>query len=292
MRSVWYGCSLTCSRSSALSGPAFSQVPAPIATRPRSWTSAALATVAVPAGPNRQRWAADLARSATPAEWPARWGDTRSAKPPIATSARSIASPSSMRWGCGSQPSTSSQADASGSSARISRASSTRHAATSGSSPCPACSRTTRTACSSPPRRFWSVASTATWTIRIGSGISSLSARRAGLRPSQRSVRCAKRLCADGGRPMPPASSWATSHIAVRCGPCSRASRGSRRAVWSARAGAAASGWGSARRSPVISCRADPYITGLRCVTREPPKRSAVTWASAVQPEWESKLAK
>jgi hypothetical protein len=34
--------------------------------------------------------------------------------------------------------------------------------------------------------------------------------------------------------------------------------------------------------------RLEPYMTGLRCVVSESPNTSAVTWASVVQPEWES----
>ena len=87
--------------------------------------------------------------------------------------------------------------------ARISPALSTRQAATSGSNACPARSRTRRTTRSSPPSRRWKAASTARWTIRIGSGISSPFARPSGPWPSQRSNRWARRPCTDARQPQP-----------------------------------------------------------------------------------------
>ena len=35
----------------------------------------------------------------------------------------------------------------------------------------------------------------------------------------------------------------------------------------------------------------DPYMTGLNVIVSEPPKTSAATWASVVQPAWESRQA-
>ncbi len=150
-RSEWYACSLTCSHSSADSGPGRCHVLTGIATRPRSWTLAARRTAATSCSASPAHRAAAAARVATPAEWPARYGDARSAKSPIAARAASMASPSSRRRGAGSQASTSSHADASGSSARISTASSASRVASSGSSPAPPCSRTACAAASTPP---------------------------------------------------------------------------------------------------------------------------------------------
>ena len=53
----------------------------------------------------------------------------------------------------------------------------------------------------------------------------------------------------------------------------------------------AVSGSGSARRSPVRTSRPDPYTSGCRWVVSEPPKTCGVTCASVVQPECESRQA-
>ncbi len=103
------------------------------------------------------------------------------------------------------------------SSARIRAASPARQAATSGSNACPWRSRTRRTTRSSPPSSRWKAASTATWTIRIGSGISSPFARPSGpCRPSARSGRRAG-PAPTGRGPTLSASIPATSHAAARC---------------------------------------------------------------------------
>ncbi len=83
----------------------------------------------------------------------------------------------------------------------------------------------------------------------------------------------------------------ATSHAAVRCGRCSRAILGIRRATCSARAAGALPGSGSARTSPEKTSRPEPRMTGWRCVVIEPPKTCGVTCASVVQPEWKSRHA-
>ena len=129
-----------------------------------------------------------LHESATPDERPLKLGDDRSAKSPIAASARSIAAPSSCIGGEGSQARTSSHTDPS-SSASSSSAPSATSRASSGSNAAPARSRTIRAACSAPPSMRCIAASCATWAIRSGSGIWSRSARPSGPLPSQRSVR-------------------------------------------------------------------------------------------------------
>ena len=80
----------------------------------------------------------------------------------------------------------------------------------------------------------------------------------------------------------------ATSHVAARAGRCARTILGSRRAVWAQRTKAGLSGSGSARSSPLSGSNPVPYMTGLRLLVIEPPKISAATWASVVQPAWAS----
>ena len=72
---------------------------------------------------------------------------------------------------------------------------------------------------------------------------------------------------------------------------CSLAALGSRRATCIARTGGALSGEGSAPTIPANCSRGEPKTTGMRCVVSAPPKTSAATQASVVQPEWVSKLA-
>ena len=55
------------------------------------------------------------------------------------------------------------------------------------------------------------------------------------------------------------------------CGRVSRTILGNRRATWTARAGPALSGSGSARMSPVRTSRPDPYMSGWKCVVSESP---------------------
>ena len=90
------------------------------------------------------------------------------------------------------------------------------------------------------------------------------------------------------GAPVCSASIPATSQEAVSDGRVSRAIRGNRRAVWAARASPVTSSSGSERSSPMKTSRTEPYMSGLKFSVIEPPKTSAATCASAVQPACES----
>jgi hypothetical protein len=83
----------------------------------------------------------------------------------------------------------------------------------------------------------------------------------------------------------------ATSQRAARWGRFSLMALGRRRPIWTARAVPAAPGLGSARRMPATWSRGDPHITGTKCVVRSPPKISAASRASTVQPEWTGRQA-
>ena len=214
----------------------------------------------------------------------------RSAKRPIAASARSISSPAVVSQGRGSAASASFHTGEPSVKLSNSGASAATHPATSGSSPRPACSPISRAATSSPARWRCNAASIATCTIRIESGIASAAARRSGPLPSQRSVRYARLAVTAAGVPVCSASISATSQLAATAGRDNRTIRGKRCAICSARAGPEPSGSGRARIRPAIAARLDPYISGLKCSVIEPPNTSAARCASVVQPAWDSRL--
>ena len=156
---------------------------APDASRPRSPTS--------------QRPPAAAASPRRRTECPTRYGETRSAKSPIAARARSIASPSRSAEGTARRRASRPRPIALVIEREDLAGLVGEHAAIAGSNARPARSRTTRAACSAPPSRRWKAASRATCTIRSGSGISPV--RPAGLPlPSQRSVRRTKRSVPTG----------------------------------------------------------------------------------------------
>ena len=82
-----------CSHSAAVTGPGLFQIEELTATRPTSWTRAARRAATISAGSRPIRAAASPASSATPAECPTRYGDTRSAKSPMAPNASSTSAP-------------------------------------------------------------------------------------------------------------------------------------------------------------------------------------------------------
>ena len=70
-----------------------------------------------------------------------------------------------------------------------------------------------------------------------------------------------------------------------------RAALGALRAISSAARGGELPGGGSARSTPSMLSRWEPYITGRWCRVMLPPKISAPSSASVVQPEWKSRHA-
>ena len=76
----------------------------------------------------------------------------------------------------------------------------------------------------------------------------------------------------------------ATSHSDTRWRCAFRAASGRRRATWTARTGADRSGSGSARMSPPRNWIREPNMTGTYSPYRSPPKITAASSASAVQP--------
>ncbi len=168
----------------------------------------------------------------------------RSAKRPIAASARSTSSPANVNHGRGSAARASSHTDEPSVKLSNSGASAATHPATSGSSPRPACSPISRAANFSPARRRCNAASIATCTIRIESGIASAAARRSGPLPSQRSVRYARLAATAAGAPVCSASIPATSQLAAIAGRDDPTIRRRRSAICIARAGPEAPGSG------------------------------------------------
>ena len=89
IRSVRYGCRRTRSHSPAPSGPRLSQIAFETPSRPKSCTSPARRSVRTSASGRPSCAPAAAARSATAREWPRVYGDLRSTKFAIATSAAS-----------------------------------------------------------------------------------------------------------------------------------------------------------------------------------------------------------
>ena len=229
---MWYGCSRTCSRSSAVSGPGFCQIArvdrhaaqvvdesrAPDRRHARRVDPAMprrgaceLGDAGRVAGEIRREEVGEVAhrRERAIERLPfqhERWGRLagRAPRPTPTRSRRARGSPCPRLRGTQPPP---------------------------GRRRAPARSRTRRTACSTPPSRRCKAASIATWVIRIGKGICSRSARRSGPLPSHRSVRWTRRPGTEAGAPTSCASMPATSQAALMAGRCSRAIFGSRRAV-------------------------------------------------------------
>ena len=163
------------------------------------------------------------------AEWPARYGEIRSAKSPIVASARSSASPESICGVPGSREGTPPTADAPRPGVRISRrippeAGDRRvdrgpRARARGDGVLLAAEHAAETP---RPRRH----------AAIRSAAGSPRPRRGAAGPCRPSVgEVGEQFRRVGCRPIPSASILATSHVAVRCGRCSRAILGRPRAA-------------------------------------------------------------
>ena len=234
-RSEWYACSLTCSHSSGVSGPGFCQMRAGTATRPTSWTQRRPADRddRRPSKPQRSR---GRRRQLAPRRPSGRrgTGETRSAKSPIAASARSIAvarraSAAGAARTRASPPTPSASRRARGSRRRRPRA----RAAIAGSNAPPARSRTTprgvllaRRACAGTRRRGRRARSAA------AAGSRRRRARPGSPLPSQRSVKPREQACDRGAAGRAARSASAPPRTARRrWRRWPRAARGSRRAI-------------------------------------------------------------
>ena len=273
---MWYGCSRTCSRSSAVSGPGFCQIRGRTATRPRSWTSAGAAErhhgrrvdPAAPAaaaassrdagrvtGERRRDQVGEVAhRRERAVDRLARQHERRAGARRRATR---------PRW-----------------TRLVEREDLVRMVGEAGRAPRGRtrgrrARATIRAACVAPPSTRWRAASVGD-VRRSASAVGSArpSRGRSGPCPSQRSVRWASRPGTDGGAPTPPASIPATSHggadlPALLAGhprqPAGDLGGAHRRGTLGLR---------QRPQQPSRTSRPDPYMTGLKCVVSEPPKIS------------------
>ena len=246
----------------------FCQIRAGTATRPTSWTIAARRRPPS-SGRRRGRTAGRRAPPAPPrptSDRPGRATRGRRSRPSPRAPGRSRL-PAASVAGPARAASISSQAER----ARVERedrrpASSASWVAIAGSNACPARSRMTRAAWSSPPSRRWNAASRATWTMRSGSGISSPASPAGSPLPSQRSVRWTNSRAPTAGSPSRSVSICATSHRAAMWRRWPRSARGSRPAAGARAPARAPSRRASARRMPAIICARLPNMTGVKCV--------------------------
>ena len=172
MRSVRYGCMRTRSHSPGPSGPALSQIEFEIPSRPRSCASPARRSVRTSASVSPSCAPATAARSATACACPSVYGDLRSTKFAIASSAASNRSSGSSTASAGSDSMTASHVETASRSERIASASAPISAASSGSNCLPPRFRASSFAAATPPTRCATSVNSASCASLAASGTS------------------------------------------------------------------------------------------------------------------------